>query len=251
MCKFFSCNSDGEGNVFYLNAEQRKATKDKYESPDSHTSIADYYGFIGKLEDKLNKYEFNPLTKQFTIDQLNARDDSEYVKDFLFRLDFKTIVPELIVKPIIHPFKDRKCETVTEDDIKLLIEWKSIRDSIGGSVRDSVINSVDDFVSGFAKYSIWDVVWKSVRNFVRDSVREFVWDSVWDFVREYIWDSVLNSVWAYISSFFNVEYKYDFSPCIKLWEKGLVPSYDSNDEVWRLHGFPDGKVVWEENAKIK
>jgi hypothetical protein len=73
---------------------------------------------------------------------------------------------------------------------------------------------------------------------VRDSVRASVWDSVWDSV----WASVRASVWAYIATFFDIKYKYDFSSAQELWKRGLVPSFDG--EKWRLHG-KDGKIVWE------
>jgi len=63
-----------------------------------------------------------------------------------------------------------------------------------------------------------------------------------------------------MSSFFNLpNWKYinheegenPFQPCIDLWERGLVPSFDG--KTWRLHGYK-GKVVKEitkeELAKI-
>ena len=56
-------------------------------------------------------------------------------------------------------------------------------------------------------------------------------DSVWDFVR------------AYISSFFDIKYEYDFSFLIRLWERGFVPSFDG--KVWRLHQGKDAKIIYE------
>ena len=63
MCKFFSIVSDAKGNFYYFDWKQRQEIlKGKIkESADSHTSIADFYGFKGQKEDKLNKYEYNPL----------------------------------------------------------------------------------------------------------------------------------------------------------------------------------------------
>ena len=185
MCDFLSLVSDGKGKIMYFDSKIRKkiiSGKLKYEL-DSHTSIADYYGYKAEKEDKLNKYEYNPLTKLFTVDQLNTVDDSSQVNLFCNKLDFKTIVPELIIKPIIHPFRDRLIAEVSKKDIKLVKEWASVGDSVG------------------------------------------------------------DSVWAYISSFFDIKYKYDFSSCVELWEKGLVPSFDG--KIWRLHG-KGGKIVWTE-----
>ena len=229
MCKFLSVISDGKGKAYYFDYKIRKrilAGKLKYEL-DSHTSIADYYGFKGAQEDKMNKYEYNPLTRYFEIDQLNTTDDSQEIKEFCEKLNFKNIVPELNIKPIVNPFKDKSCVKVTKKDIALLKKWASVGASVGASV--------------------WNSVWASVGGSVRASVRDSVWDSVGDSVRA----SVGDSVGAYISSFVNLpKWKYikhkkgvnPFQSCIDLWEKGLVPSY--NGTTWRLHG-KGGKILYE------
>ena len=204
MCQFFSLVSNGDGKPLYFDAKLRKKILKKelkYESADSHTSIADYFGFKSEKEDKLNKYEYNPLTKVFTIDQKNNPiDDSDKIKSFCEKLDFKTIVPELKIQTIINPFKDRNITSVTKSDLVLLKNWASVRDSVRASVGDSVGDSV--------------------------------WASVWA------------SVGAYTSDFVKIKYKYDFSPAIKLWKKGIVPSYNSVDKIWYLHG-TGGKIIWQ------
>ena len=109
MCKFFSLVSDGKGKPFYFDAQIRKLIIEKklnYESADSHTSIADYYGYKGEAEDTLNKYEYNVFTKFLTVDHMGTTNDSELIKEFCKKLDFKTVVPELIIKPIINPLID-------------------------------------------------------------------------------------------------------------------------------------------------
>jgi hypothetical protein len=266
MCEFFSLVSDGNGKPMYFDWKQRKGIlgKDKEfkdvesESPDSHTSIASFYGFKGLAEDKLNKYEYNPITKEFKIDQLNTTDDSCLIKNYCKELDFKTIVESLNLKKIVHPFKvKRKTKTVTKKEIELLKEWikvsDSVRDSVWASVRDSVRASVGDSVSApvsdsvYASVyaSVWDSVWASVRDSVWASVsapvRDSVRASVWASVSAPVSDSVYASVLAYISSFFNIKYKYDFSSGVKLWESGLVPSFDGT--TWKLHG-GNGKVLF-------
>ena len=205
MCKFFSLVSQGDSKPLYFDAKIRKQIIAKkkvngvsYESTDSHTSIADYFGHKCLDEDKLNKYEYNVWTKKIEIDHLGAKDDSKAIKDFCDNLDWTTIVPELKIKPIINPFKDIQTLEVTKADIKLLKEWASVRDS--------------------------------------------VWDSVWDSVRDSVWDSV----WAYIATFIDTKYKYNLKPAQKLWERGLVSSFDGTD--WRLHG-AGGKEVYRISAK--
>jgi hypothetical protein len=45
--------------------------------------------------------------------------------------------------------------------------------------------------------------------------------------------------WKYIK---HPKGKNPFQPCIDLWNKGLVPSFDG--KIWRLHG-KEGKVIFE------
>ena len=244
MCNFFSFVSNGKGKYFYFDWAQRTDKNIKIDSFDSHSEICSHY----RVDcDKVNKYEYNPLTKVFKIDQINLKkDDSEYAELWVSKIDFKTIVEPLIIKKIINPFIDKRKLKVTEKDIALLKEWNSVWDSVRNSVGDSVRNSV--------RNSVWDSLWNSVGNSVGDSVWYSVWNSVgnsvWDSVRnsvgdsvgDSVWYSVWDSVWAYISSFFTTPHKYDVSSCIKLWESGLVPSFDG--KVWRLHGYK-GKTIYE------
>jgi len=218
MCKFFSLVSDGNGKIMYFDWEIRKkilAKELNYEH-DSHTSIADYFGYKAEKEDTLNKYEYNPLTKEFKIDQLNTVDDSLKVKEFCLNLDFKTIVPQLIIKPIVNPLSIT-VNKITIEDLQLLKQWDSVRDSVGAWVRDSVGASVGASV----RVSIWALVWDLVWDSVRDSVGASVGASVWV------------SIWAYASTFVDIKYNHDFTSINKLWERGIVPSYDG--KIWRLH----------------
>jgi hypothetical protein len=73
------------------------------------------------------------------------------------------------------------------------------------------------------------------------------WASVRASVRASVWASVGDSVWAYISTFFDIPYKYDFSSTVRLWERGLVPSFDG--KTWRLHGGKNAKVLYAESKE--
>ena len=247
MCNFFSFNSDGKGNVFYFNAEQRAALREdnpqNYE-PDSHTSIAHFHGFDASGEDKLNKWEYNPLTRKLVADQINTTNDEVLVKAWTEALDFKTIMPELVIKPIVHPLKVARKGPATKDEIAKLKKWASVY----ASVRDSVWASVGT--------SVGASVWASVYASVGTSVGASVWASVYASVGGSVWGSayasVRDSVWAEISSFFQLQqWKFlkhpknenPFQPCIDLWEAGLVPSFDS--KTWRLHAGEKAEVVYE------
>jgi len=219
MCDFFSFVTLGAADLKYFDWEQRQLILNgKLYSPngqsimdaDSHSEICLFYGIDC---DRVNKYEYNFLTKKFTIDQINNKhDDSARVKASVKKLDIKSIVP-IIIKKIVNPTKMRKRKISLEEAVVLLKEWASVWDS----VRDSV--------------------WASVGASVGNSVRDSVWASVGASVGNSVWDSV----WAYCASFFNIKYKYDFSSAIKLWESGYVPTFDG--KVWRLHGYK-GKILW-------
>ena len=211
MCNFFSFVTDPVNHpaeYYYFDWEYRKAHLND-DGVDSHSHICAYYLLN---EDRCNKYEYNPLTKAFTVDQINSnRDDSEAAEKWANRQDFKEIVEPLIIKPIVNPFELPAVERVTDEQIDWLKSWASVMDSVGASVGDLV------------------------RDLVSDSVGSSVSDSVWESVRA--------SSWAYFSSFFAIEYKFDFSPAVNLWEAGLVPSFDGT--TWRLHTGKPARVVYE------
>ena len=251
MCYFFSFVTDPvhhPAEYYYYNWDYRKANLDD-DGADSHSHICAHF----KLdEDKCNKYEFDPLTGSFIVDQNNSeRDDSDAAEKWARRLDFKTVVEPLIIKPIVHPLKLPEAKEVTAEHVQWLKEWASVWASVGASVRDSVGASVGtsvwDSVWDSVWASVWDSVGDSVWTSVRDSVGASVWTSVWASVRASVRDSVRDSVGAYVSSFFSIKYEHDFSPAVKLWEAGLVPSFDG--KVWRLHTGKDAHVVYEETQE--
>jgi len=243
MCNFFSFVTDPinhPAEYYFFDWVYRKANLND-DGVDSHSHICSHFRLS---EDMCNKYEYNPLTRKFVIDQVNSnRDDSEAAEKWANRQDFKTVVEPLIIKPIVNPFELPAVEQVTDEQIGWLKEWASVGasawapvwNSVRTSVRDSVWNSVRDLVGASVRDSVW--------NSVEASVRDLVWASVRDLVGASVWASVGASVGAYISTFFDIDYKYDFSSAIKLWNDGLVPSFD--DKTWRLHTGKDARVVYE------
>ena len=156
MCQFFSvCSKDGQPYYFDWALREKVIKGELKFEPDSHTSILDYYGFKGLAQDRFNKYEYNPLTKNFQIDRLCTEDDSILIKDFCEKLNFKRIVPQLTFNPIIHPFKDRDAKKVTKSDLKLLKQWASVWASVWDSVRANVGDSVRAYVSSFFDLPKW------------------------------------------------------------------------------------------------
>ncbi|MCP3680298.1 MAG: hypothetical protein GY782_08635 [Gammaproteobacteria bacterium] len=78
MCKFFSCISDGKGDVLYFKPEEvvkimAEGNPKEYDF-NSHTSIAHFHGVN---EDEHNKYEYS--NKGLHMDQINTTDDRDKV----------------------------------------------------------------------------------------------------------------------------------------------------------------------------
>ena len=261
MCQFFSFVTnpvDNPGWYYYFDWQYRKANLDD-EGVDSHSHICAHFNLD---EDRCNKYEFNPLTNKFEIDMINSeRNDSEAAEKWVKRLDFKTVVEPLIVKPIVNPLELPKVEQVTDEQIGWLKDWSSVKDSVwalvgasvrasvGASVRASVGNSVGASVRASVGNSVWnsvgDSVWDSVWDSVGASVRNLVGASVGDSVGASVWASV----WAYVSTFFAIDHKHDYSSAMKLWEAGLVPSFDGT--MWRLHSGTKADVVYEWTPEVQ
>ena len=164
----------------------------------------------------------------------------------------------------IHPLK-LQAPTITNSELLLLQHWASVwasvRASVWASVWDSVWDSVWASVRASVRASVWDSVGDSVGASVWDSVGDSVGASVWASVGDSVWDSVRasvwDSVWAYIGSLFpNIKawkyaptnmQGYPYQPCVDLWKKGIVPSFDG--KTWRLHTNIDARIAYEISAK--
>ena len=163
------------------------------------------------------------------------------------------------IRNLIHPFKLPMVKKVNKNQIKLLKQWDSVRDSVWGSVGGSIWGSVGASVGASVRGSVRDSVWGSVGGSVWGSVRDSVGASIWDSVRYSGRYSVRDSVGAYIGSMFKLkrnEWKntekiktkgYPFECIVKLWKQGLVPIFDGI--TWRLHSGKKAKVVFEINKE--
>jgi hypothetical protein len=130
MCKFFSFVTEPENNGgkrFYFDWDYRKEHLDGG-SVDAHSSVCKHF----KLnEDICNKYEFNPLTKELVVDQINSTiDDRIQVEEWVNKLGFKKIVKPLIITSIINPLELKMVKKPTKKQIALLKDWASVRASV-------------------------------------------------------------------------------------------------------------------------
>ena len=248
MCKFFSFVGDGYGNYLYSDWNTRKGNTT--ENHDSHTRILTRNKVPPRLQDRWSKYEYDPFTKEFTVDQGVEGHDHEAAENWVRHLNFKSVVEPLVIKKIRYPLTG-KAKNVSEKEIALLDQWIKAWDSVRALIWSSVGDSVRDSVGDSVWALIWDSVWYSVRALIWDSVwysvRDSVGDSVGDSVWALIWSSVGDSVWAYFSSFFKIQYAHDFSSAVNLWNAGFVLSFDG--ETWRLHSGKNAEIVYEKRLR--
>jgi len=244
---------------------------------DSHEEIKKHFKLDDSKLGNLLPFEISPKNKdylkpdkwEFVFDEKAPptpdwwRTSHENACWAAFRTWKKEVYAIMNVKKLLafpHPFRDiRPPNRITKKHLRLLAEvasvWGSVGDSVRGSVGDSVWDSVGDSVWcsvwGSVGDSVWDSVGDSVWDSVGDSVRGSVGDSVWCSVRGSVGDSVRGSVgncfnlkreeWKHTK---NIKTKgYPFACYSKLWNMGLVPSFDG--KKWRLHGGKDAKVLWE------
>jgi hypothetical protein len=92
MCDFFSfCTIGGQYHYFKphdIASIKAAGNKDNIKF-NSHASIASFYGF---KEDRANKFEFNPYSQEFKVDELNGEDNSPQAEKWVKALfaQFKT-----------------------------------------------------------------------------------------------------------------------------------------------------------------
>jgi hypothetical protein len=181
---------------------------------DSHEDIKEYFK-LDDSSDKLCPFEISPKNEDYLKpDKWVFRFDDKCPNwwkqsnesmcwDAFKEWKKKTYYKIRAGKKIVHPFKIKPPKRITKKHIKLLKECDSIWDSVGDSIWDSVGASVYGYTGSFFKIPRKD--------------------------------------WKYTE---NIKCKgYPFESVCKLWNMGLVPSFDG--KVWRLYGKKNAKVLFE------
>jgi len=248
MCKFFSfvTNPDNTSDFYYFDAKQRAEDPFDPFGADSHSHICAYYK-INK--DKCNKYEYSPLTRKIFVDTQNARiDDRARAERWVKSLDFKTIVEKMIIKPIISPLTLPAVDLPTEEQIGWLNEWRSTRERVGVEkelmIYTVVGSAVAEVVGAELWASVWDAVWNLACGKAESAIQARIKGEFFSTIcASTVCRSIIDASVAYASSFFDVDYGYDFSAAVKLFESGLVPAYGG--DVWLLYSGTEARSVYE------
>ena len=211
MCNAFSCIIDREKNVTW-----RFGT-------DSHDALLKIAGLpddtLDREKIRFCRVEISPKNKDYlNPDGWVFKIDMDITPAWWTLAHKKTcqqahkvwmgqLYKILVRKAIVHPFKITPPKKITKKHNDLLKEWASVRASVRASVGASV--------------------------------RASVGDSVWAYCGSFF--LLPRDTWKYTENIRTDEYP--FLPLVKLWEMGLVPSFDG--KLWRLHGGPDAKILWE------
>ena len=234
MCDFFSFNSDGNGTFFYFTPKEIKKVEQtgnpKKLNFNSHASIAEHF----KLkEDKCNKYEYNPFSKEFEIDQTNSKDDKEkaekwvraffeakngkelikFHKAFLPKLDYKALEKQFegiptenkkaAIKTIkriedIEWFKPQRQPSITMLQSKVNLALKAFHYDVKAKVELKVLKTSEDWAA--AKDAAWAAAWDAAWAAAKDAAKDAAWvaagAAAWDAAGAAAWAAAKDAAWA-------------------------------------------------------
>lgn len=237
MAKFFAfCTNPGTGECLYFDWELRQKCLfgELDYNPDSHTSIADYFGYKGAGEDVLNKYTYNPFSGELEVNQINRPlSEKEWDREGLFKnLNFKEILPALVVKKMEEP---PSLSLSAEQMVKAkrhLKAWAKERFPNRVPSRSTISSGVQE-LSGksvwLALEEAFDGSFPELRNKVRGSVNS---------PDNRTGPEINNVIWAYAASFFRY-YRHtgsSFNPALQLWCRGLFPVFDGGRWILKVVG---------------
>ena len=273
MCEFFSFSTNAKGEYFYFKPEDIKKIRTEGNPKNldfnSHTSIAEYYFGDSKLEDKHNKYEYNPFTEEFKIDYINLLDDSlqaklwvenlfnkfktkkdliNFYQNYIEQVDYKQLEKNLgniptkidvinLIKRIekIEWFKPQKQPIKAKLQLKIDSILKAFKLDFKAELQINSLKTKKDWASAWA--SAWDSAWDSARDSAWDSARASAWASA----RDSAWDSEFEVVKNLMKK---KGYKTNpFKKLLELWEMGLYPIGVLKDKKFHIYYVPLNKNV--------
>jgi hypothetical protein len=206
-----------------------------YDLPECEVWECEVGGRRVEIDQFKRRYERIKLVRQVPLEEVRALAKAEEEK-----VGYKLSEALFPVNPLI----DIKAGPVTDEEIILLREWANVCDSIENSIENSVCHSV------------YNSIWINTLDKVGGSLWYGGWCRVWGYILDsgYICkNNIEESIWAYISSFYpgikkwkyiaHPEGKNPFQPCIDLWHRGFVPSFDG--KIWRLYAGEKAKIIWK------
>ncbi len=240
MCEFFSFNSNGKGKYFYFKPKdikeiRKQGNKDNLDF-NQHSCIVKYYCNKIDEEDRQNKYEYNPYSKEFKVDQINAKKDDkieakkwvkklfkfktreeflEFCRNYFYKVDYKKLDKALgniptkqdtikIIKRIekVDWFKPQKKLIKTRLQLKVNSILKAFNLDFKAELEIKTLKSQSDWAS--ARDSAWasarasarDSAWASARDSAWASARDSAWASAWASARDSAWASARASARA-------------------------------------------------------
>lgn len=239
MCEFFSFVSKGDGfRFYYFDDAMRKRIADGDKTkvhnhsmrgfePDSHASICKYFGLN---EDDVNKYEYDLITGEFSVDMIGApdNDDGDVMDDrvdaekWVRNLDFKKVYEHLKLHKIEKPFVGNK-HVPTEYDLKLF--GKAIKAIRTTPTSRSFEDELEENISSKVGERMYESMCTSIA-----SLNEYIADD----------GSYNQTVASLVADQLDLQYTVDPKPFAKLWNRGLI--FRIVDDYWNGHG-PEYQLV--------
>ena len=239
MSNFFSFAWDGKDKFLYADYKIRKELiKNKSDDdPDSFKWLMTYFCIKQSKQKKWSFCNFDPITKKFDILVKIDNHNYQIAENWVKNINFKYIVPELIIKNIIDPLNN--CiKPLPNEYIILLKEWSNIDRFAYISSYNYIMKYVGKYIYNYINDCIWSYCGNHIMNAICFSVPPCMMNS-------YLYNSMVNSLVVYGASFFDIKYNFDFSPLLKLYNAGFVPSFDG--VKWRLHSGLEGTIIFEIN----
>lgn len=150
---FISCNN----KFFFPDYNIRQEMLKMNLHPDGHPSIVEYYkrkgllANIRNIEDKVNKFEYDVKTDKLFVSYINGKDNREEAYKVVKLLDFKSIEPRLIVKPIDYiQNKQVLSEWLILNDLKT---YNKLRNFIWHNIGDSIWNLIMSWANEDCNFS--------------------------------------------------------------------------------------------------
>jgi hypothetical protein len=259
MCDFFSFCTIG-GQYYYFMSEDIAAIKAAGNKDNlkfnSHASIAVFYGF---KEDKSNKFEYNPYSQEFKVDQLNGMDDSPQAQIWVrqFFAKFKTHKSflafcriyfdepdwdDLTKKLGNNPQKDKIldfCHSIMDFDwfcpqakpgVKVLQKHADMACAVFKTAKLPIkiiaLRSPQDWSAArsAAESAAWSAAESAARSAAWSAARSAAWSAAESAARSAAWSAAWSA--AHISVEDLLKKDYPTNPWLELmwfWKRGLYP----------------------------
>jgi hypothetical protein len=239
MCEFFSFLTDGKGSFYYADAQMRKNARgsEGKNQRDSHTWLGTYFIKNGG-EDNANKYEFNPFSGDFSVDQINLpEDDSGSAEAWVRGVKWTRILSGFNpIKAKQLPWEGAAAKNVLKDcDRRRARRWvKTVTENKNAGGKD-IAEIVLTAVSKKYSWRVYRALEETIDNFCNEAEEMANNGNLWNA------EGYRAQIAAYFSQWFDIDYGIDLKDGANLFHKKLLV----------CHSFCEYVVLSGKNGTVK